>query len=324
MPAPDASSRSLDRTLARVASDRSHGASALLACSIRGALRALEPPGPPPTPASWRRWSRRLAEAQPAMGGIVNFAEALHARTRDRSPYNPAALRRWLRSHRRGLLAEELRVVRSGRRRLPPQARILTISNSSIVRRILSGATSAQSPRRVDVLRSEPGGEGATLAALLRRAGVRARCVPDSAADRALRRIDLVLIGADTIYADGSVLHKIGTRALVDLARRRGVPVVVAAGSSKRRRRSPPRRSPDPKRFDSTPGRWIEQVWSDRPFGPARPRRDLPRAHRVSGGRPGTRSGASASNSSARAAGGHGRSVVRAPRARASRASGAP
>jgi translation initiation factor 2B subunit (eIF-2B alpha/beta/delta family) len=71
-----------------------------------------------------------------------------------------------------------------------------------------------------------------------------------------------VVIGADAVYADGSVAHKVGTRELARAAFRRGVPVIVVAGRSKFTDGPPPRR-PLPILFDRTPSRYITRFWTD-------------------------------------------------------------
>ncbi len=57
--------------------------------------------------------------------------------------------------------------------------------------------------------------------------------IVDNAARRYLDRADHVLVGADSIAADGSVINKVGTSGLAVNARERGVPVMVAAQTIK-------------------------------------------------------------------------------------------
>jgi ribose 1,5-bisphosphate isomerase len=57
--------------------------------------------------------------------------------------------------------------------------------------------------------------------------------IADGAAGRYLDDADHVLVGADSVTADGSVVNKIGTRTLAVNARERDVPVVVAAQTLK-------------------------------------------------------------------------------------------
>jgi methylthioribose-1-phosphate isomerase len=64
-----------------------------------------------------------------------------------------------------------------------------------------------------------------------RRAGLPYAVLADSAAASlmAAGQVDLVLLGADRIAADGAVANKVGTYSLAVLARHHGVPFVVAA-----------------------------------------------------------------------------------------------
>jgi ribose 1,5-bisphosphate isomerase len=57
--------------------------------------------------------------------------------------------------------------------------------------------------------------------------------IVDGAARRFLDEADHVLVGADSIAADGSVVNKIGTSGLAVNARDRGVPIVCAAQTIK-------------------------------------------------------------------------------------------
>jgi translation initiation factor 2B subunit (eIF-2B alpha/beta/delta family) len=76
-------------------------------------------------------------------------------------------------------------------------------------------------------------------------------------------RADLVLVGADAVYGDGSVVHKVGTRPLTLAALRAGVPVIVVAGRSKSVPGPCPSRTLPP-RFDRTPARAVREFWTDR------------------------------------------------------------
>ena len=74
----------------------------------------------------------------------------------------------------------------------------------------------------------------------------------------------MLLLGADTVFRDGSLCNKIGTRLLADAAAARRVPVVVAAEALKL---APVDASEAPKLdseaatlFDLTPGRLVEEI----------------------------------------------------------------
>lgn len=88
--------------------------------------------------------------------------------------------------------------------------------------------------KRIHVYADEtrPRLQGARLTAWeLRRDGVPVTLIADSAAGHLLRqgRIQVVLVGADRIAANGDVANKIGTYTLAVLARENGVPFYVVA-----------------------------------------------------------------------------------------------
>jgi ribose 1,5-bisphosphate isomerase len=83
------------------------------------------------------------------------------------------------------------------------------------------------------VKETRPRKQGHITARELRELGVDVTLVVDSAARRYLDEVDHVLVGADAIAADGSVVNKVGTSGLAVVARERGTPVVVAAGTLK-------------------------------------------------------------------------------------------
>ncbi len=214
--------------------------------------------------------SRRLRAVQPAMAPFASWAlEVEHlARTTGRSSL-AARLRQWVGSTRRRLLAEPRGIARVVRRSIPPGARLLTFSRSASVSSAILALGPRQRPSRVVALESRPGGEGRALARELLRGGVRARCVRDGTADRALARADLLVVGADAIEKDGTLVHKVGTRRLARLARKAGVPFVVVAGTSKWvplggvPRKLPPL-------FDRTPAGLVSAYWTDRGVVPGR------------------------------------------------------
>ena len=85
------------------------------------------------------------------------------------------------------------------------------------------------------VKETRPRNQGHITARKLRELDVPVTLVVDNAAHRFLDEADHLLVGADSIAADGSVVNKIGTAGLAVSARDRGVPVMVAAQSIERR-----------------------------------------------------------------------------------------
>jgi methylthioribose-1-phosphate isomerase len=126
---------------------------------------------------------------------------------------------------------------------VPPAARVLTHCNTG---RLVSGGcgtalgivAAAHRAGRLAMLwvdETRPLLQGARLTAYeAAAAGIPYAVLADNAAASlmAAGRVDLVVVGADRIAADGSVANKVGTYALAVLARHHGVPFVVAAPRS--------------------------------------------------------------------------------------------
>lgn len=210
-----------------------------------------------------REVAHRLAQVQPAMGVFRRWSAEWYEAARSASGRALLGnLDRWVRSWQRILAGEPERIARWARGRIPVGARILTLSRSTSVRAVLKSSVRGRPPEQVLVLESRPGEEGRLFARELRRDGLSARCIADAQGPRIVRTVDLVLVGADAVYRDGSVVHKVGTRPLALAARRARVPVVVVAGRSKVvPLSSPPRRLP--RLFDRTPLSAIREFWTD-------------------------------------------------------------
>jgi translation initiation factor 2B subunit (eIF-2B alpha/beta/delta family) len=106
-------------------------------------------------------------------------------------------------------------------------------------------------PGRVVCTVSEPVGEGRAFAAELAEAGLTTEVVADGDAEHAVGTVDILLLGADTVFRDGSLLNKIGTSSLAKAATKRNVPVIVACEVLKVAPADP--HQPDEGRVDLTP-----------------------------------------------------------------------
>jgi methylthioribose-1-phosphate isomerase len=134
-------------------------------------------------------------------------------------------------------------IGRHGAPLLPDGARVLTHCNAGAL--ATAGIGTALAPvyvavrerRAVRVFADEtrPLLQGSRLTAWeLERAGVPVTVLPDGAAASLLASgaVDLVLVGADRIAANGDVANKIGTYGVALAARHHGVPFYVAAPTS--------------------------------------------------------------------------------------------
>ncbi len=107
---------------------------------------------------------------------------------------------------------------------------VLTLSRSGTVERALSDA-----PERVVVAESRPAREGVGTAERLADAGTEVTLVTDAAVATLLARgdVDSVVVGADTVLRDGSVVNKTGTRGAALAAAREGARLLVATAADK-------------------------------------------------------------------------------------------
>ncbi|WP_226481066.1 ribose 1,5-bisphosphate isomerase [Natrinema amylolyticum] len=110
---------------------------------------------------------------------------------------------------------------------------VLTHCHSTDALACIEAALEAGKEVEAIVKETRPRKQGHITARRLRERGVPVTLIVDSAARRYLDGADHVLVGADSIAADGSVINKIGTSGLAVNARERGVPVMVAAQTIK-------------------------------------------------------------------------------------------
>ncbi|MGD0274130.1 MAG: hypothetical protein ABSB96_10425 [Gaiellaceae bacterium] len=106
---------------------------------------------------------------------------------------------------------------------------VMTHSASATVREALTHTP----PARVICTISEPGSEGRGLAAELKACGLEVELIADADGSDAVRESNLLLLGADTVFKDGSLVNKVGTHAIARAAQEAGVPVIVACETFK-------------------------------------------------------------------------------------------
>lgn len=187
-----------------------------------------------------RATARRLAEARPT---AVNLAWGV-----DR------AMDAWERGGDQAALAEAKRIAAAdvagnralgtlGARLVPDGARVLTHCNAGSLATVGYGtalgvvraAHEAGKRPRVWVGETRPVLQGARLTAWeLDRLGIPVTVIADAMAGSlmASHDVDVVVVGADRIAANGDVANKIGTYPLALLAHEHGIPFIVAAPTS--------------------------------------------------------------------------------------------
>ena len=241
---------SLAERVERVATDDKHGASWLAREAVEAVAEAIEL-GEDPLPLA-----RELARARPAMGAIAGALGRVIAA--GRSPEQ---------------MADEARAVVEARERAAKAiAVLLGPSIEGVVMTHSASATVKEAllhtpPERVVCTVSEPVGEGRGFAEELRGAGLTVDLVGDADAEHAVGTVNLLLIGADTVFRDGSLVNKVGTLGLAKTAKQAGVPVFAACEVIKLSPAEP--REPGEERFDLTEPRYIDRyVTEEGDFAP--------------------------------------------------------
>ncbi len=116
---------------------------------------------------------------------------------------------------------------------IPTNSRILTHSYSYIVVKALKLAHDSKKDIHVFVTESRPLFEGRAAAKELSEYGIPTTLIIDAAAGFFAGKVRLLLIGADSLLADGSVINKVGTYPLALAAAHQGVPLYVATELNK-------------------------------------------------------------------------------------------
>jgi ribose 1,5-bisphosphate isomerase len=201
----------LEKRVEQVANDDSHGASWLAVEAVEAVREAVELGEDPIS------LGRELVASRPALGAIAGaLGRVLAAGRSDEQVLEEA----------RAMVESRVRAARAIAVLLGSHIEgvVLTHSNSDTVREALIHTP----PERVVCTTSEPGGEGRDLAERLREEGFAVDIVDDSDAEHAVQTVRVLLIGADTVFHDGSLVNKVGTAGLAKTAKEAGVPVLVA------------------------------------------------------------------------------------------------
>jgi ribose 1,5-bisphosphate isomerase len=221
-----------------LASDRTHGAAWLAREAANLMARAAEE-NPAQTPremiSALRDVAQALAAAQPRMAAVSNAVGAvLVAAAAVSAAGNVGPVRRAAVVEARRIVAgwegTARRIARYAQAAVP-RGPILTHSHSATVLAVLERLARRGAP--VVVTDSNPLGEGRTTARLLADRGLPVSLIADAQAGAFVSQVAAVLVGADTVFADGAVVNKVGTLALALLARQARVPFFVASESLK-------------------------------------------------------------------------------------------
>ena len=170
---------------------------------------------------------RELASSRPSVGAVAGAVGRLLAAANRHAQLEPEQLRQ--------LVSEEAEALVEGRRRAGASiaiqlsdrladAVVLTHSASATVREALVHTP----PARVICTVSSPQDEGRAFSDELRDAGLEVELVEDEDGPKQLEWASLLLLGADTVFRDGTLCNKAVTRLLAEAAAANQVPTIVA------------------------------------------------------------------------------------------------
>jgi translation initiation factor 2B subunit (eIF-2B alpha/beta/delta family) len=219
----------LDAAVSELTADREHGASWMARRAVETLLEVSEQPFSSSDELfdTLVDAGRRLAESRPGVGAIAGAAGRVLAAANPHRFLDPDELRRFVEEEARSILHGRERAAASIAVQLQEKIDgtvVMTHSASATVREALVHG----SPARAVCTVSEPIGEGRAFSEALREEGLTVDLVEDSDGPAALETVDVFLIGADTVFRDGTLCNKMGTTALAEGAQKHGVPTIVA------------------------------------------------------------------------------------------------
>jgi ribose 1,5-bisphosphate isomerase len=132
----------------------------------------------------------------------------------------------------RSLLAVE-KIGEIGSRRIRDGDTVLTHCNSSVALSIIKTAFDSGKDIRVIATESRPRYQGHLTIKMLDGWGIATELVVDSAVRTVINEVDQVIVGADVITANGSLVNKIGTAQIALAAREARTSFMVAAETYK-------------------------------------------------------------------------------------------
>lgn len=218
----------IEASIQAIRDDREHGAS-WLARAAAGVLLRLTEPRDDVADDIWdavvRMAAQELVEARPSMAAVANTA----ARIWDagRSAATPTEARTQLRDMAERLATQDEQTQLALRTYAEKMllGNVYTMSRSGTVEDVLRDLGQRRIIGRVIIGASVPGGEGVTMGRALAQSGLDVTLVADTACGLFIGEASCVVLGADSLRADGSLVNKVGSYPLALVAREAGKPV---------------------------------------------------------------------------------------------------
>lgn len=194
----------------------------------------------PSDPASFRREMEKAAacllESRPTAVSLPNAVHQVMKSLDGTFPSVASAQERFVASCNDFIALSETAVERIGEigaRHIRDGDTILTHCNSEAALACILRAH--RNGLDIDVFATEvrPGNQGLITIRTLNDAGIRTNYIVDSAVRYFMKEVDLVIVGADAVTANGAVVNKVGTSQIALAAHESRTSMVVAAESYK-------------------------------------------------------------------------------------------
>ena len=181
----------------------------------------------------FKRTVNQLIAGQPAMAIVLNaVGQVEHAASGVKEGWQDAAAD-VIAELKEQIADAPAHIGKHAARLIAPKATIMALSYSSIILRVVKELQEHGKRPSLVILESRPLLEARRLATAAARLGVSVTLFVDAAVQESITRSDLVLLGADAILRDGSVVHKVGSYPVALAAHEGKKPIYVACESLK-------------------------------------------------------------------------------------------
>lgn len=215
------------RSIQAIRDDREHGAS-WLARAAAQTLHRLTAARDDLPPEAWetalRAAAQALVAARPSMAPVANTAARIWDAGRSGSAAQRRVAARDMAAHL-ATLDERTRQLLVTHAEKCVTGDVYTMSRSGTVEDVLRALAERKTIGRVIVAESRPGAEGIALGRALAASGVAVTVVADAASGDMIGEVACIVLGADSLRADGSLVNKVGSYPLALVAREAGKPV---------------------------------------------------------------------------------------------------
>ena len=218
-----------------IENDKTHGASQLARQAVSVLKVAAERSQTKSTDEFWQEQKEigeRLMLARPAMAPVFNIvARLVDAISGKVVAMELDSVRHFAISKANEIVGDSLQAItqiaRYGSELIADGDRIMTHSYSSTVMAMLKAAFTQHGNVEVITTRSGPGGSGEMTARELGLYGMTVTFIDDTAIGLYLSAANKVVVGADRICADGSLVNSIGTYQLALAGKKASIPFYV-------------------------------------------------------------------------------------------------